>query len=201
MAKTYYDSGRPIKVKGPGEFTGISEKALKEEAKRQRLAKTKARVKAKKSLKTFTVDPKTMPKPRPGKGVNKLGNVSEATQSITRKGSFKELKGAGVPKYKPTLTKKVTPVYKGNQVKQKFIGTKVTDIKSGKSVFTPKGKVTQTGAKAAAKVVGKTVAKGASRLIPGLGTAMIAKDIYDFTKWAAKQPKKSTKPYKYGSNY
>jgi hypothetical protein len=48
--KLYYDSGKPIKVKGVGEFTGISDKALKEAAKKQRLAATKARVKARKSL-------------------------------------------------------------------------------------------------------------------------------------------------------
>ena len=31
--KLYYDSGKPIKVKGVGEFTGISDKALKDKNK------------------------------------------------------------------------------------------------------------------------------------------------------------------------
>jgi len=44
-----------------------------------------------------------------------------------------------------------------------------------------------------AKTIVKVAAKGASRLIPGIGTAMIAKDVYDVGKWAMSQPKKKKK--------
>ena len=35
----------------------------------------------------------------------------------------------------------------------------------------------------------RVAVKGASRLIPGVGTAMLVKDVVDITKWASKQPK------------
>jgi len=43
----------------------------------------------------------------------------------------------------------------------------------------------------------KVAAKGISRIIPGVGTALLAKDVYDITKWASKQPivKKASKTY------
>tara|TARA_R100001510_G_scaffold14292_2_gene11462 strand:+ start:644 stop:1387 length:744 start_codon:yes stop_codon:yes gene_type:complete len=43
----------------------------------------------------------------------------------------------------------------------------------------------------------KVAVKGASRLIPGVGTAMLVKDVVDITKWASKQPKvkKASKIY------
>lgn len=43
----------------------------------------------------------------------------------------------------------------------------------------------------------RVAVKGASRLIPGVGTAMLVKDVVDITKWASKQPKvkKASKIY------
>jgi len=43
----------------------------------------------------------------------------------------------------------------------------------------------------------KVAVKGASRLIPGVGTALLVKDVYDVAKWASKQPKvkKTSKIY------
>lgn len=43
----------------------------------------------------------------------------------------------------------------------------------------------------------RVAVKGASRLIPGVGTAMLVKDVVDLTKWASKQPKvkKASKIY------
>ncbi len=217
MAKTYYDSGRPIKVKGPGEFTGISEKALKEEAKKQRLAKTKARVKAKKSLKTFKVDPKTMPKAKTGKGVNKLGAVNPATQTISPSaGNPVKSKSGAVPKgtkqtsflktvaTDPRPARQTVHLKKGSAVQSPKPATPGMSKKTAEKFATKKSiqyTVSSLPKNLQAKTAAKLLGKAASRLIPGVGTAMIAKDVYDFTKWAAKQPKKSTKPYKYGSNY
>ena len=42
----------------------------------------------------------------------------------------------------------------------------------------------------------KVAAKGVTRLIPGVGTALLAKDVYDVTKWAMKQPKRDVQDYK-----
>ena len=42
----------------------------------------------------------------------------------------------------------------------------------------------------------KVAARGVTRLIPGVGTALLAKDVYDVTKWAMKQPKRDVQDYK-----
>ena len=47
--------------------------------------------------------------------------------------------------------------------------------------------------KIGSKVVIKTIARGATRLIPGIGTAMLVKDVYDVTKWAMSQPERKIK--------
>ena len=44
-----------------------------------------------------------------------------------------------------------------------------------------------------AKTIVKVAAKGATRLIPGIGTALLIKDVYDVNKWAMSQPKKKKK--------
>lgn len=46
----------------------------------------------------------------------------------------------------------------------------------------------------------KIAVKGASRLIPGVGTAMLVKDVVDLTKWASKQPKSKKKDKIYGTS-
>ena len=45
----------------------------------------------------------------------------------------------------------------------------------------------------------RVAVKGASRLIPGVGTAMLVKDVVDITKWASKQPKVKKASKIYGS--
>ena len=47
--------------------------------------------------------------------------------------------------------------------------------------------------KAKGKAIVKFAAKGATRLIPGIGTALLIKDVYDVNKWAMSQPKKKKK--------
>lgn len=46
----------------------------------------------------------------------------------------------------------------------------------------------------------RVAVKGASRLIPGVGTAMLVKDVVDLTKWASKQPKSKKKDKIYGTS-
>ena len=62
------------------------------------------------------------------------------------------------------------------------------------------GKPMSATAKKALLARGARVAvKGASRLIPGVGTAMLVKDVVDLTKWASKQPKSKKKDKIYGT--
>ena len=46
----------------------------------------------------------------------------------------------------------------------------------------------------------RVAVKGASRLIPGVGSAMLVKDVVDLTKWASKQPKSKKKDKIYGTS-
>lgn len=46
----------------------------------------------------------------------------------------------------------------------------------------------------------RVAVKGASRLIPGVGTALLVKDVYDVAKWASKQPKSKKKDKIYGTS-
>jgi hypothetical protein len=39
----------------------------------------------------------------------------------------------------------------------------------------------------------KIATKGATRLIPGVGTALLLKDVYDVYNWATSQPKRKKK--------
>ena len=192
--KLYYYSGKPVKVKSVGEFTGISDKALKEAAKKQRLAATKARVKARKSLVITKLDPKDLPKPTAGRGVNKLGNVTAATQSISPSAGNPARAGVGVPKgSRQTSFLKTFPA-----------DTAVDTLKAGekpfKSGLQSKAQADKFAARSMQKymqgVVGKKaaaklVAKGAARLIPGVGTALLAYDAFTVLSSLPKAKKKS----------
>ena len=93
----------------------------------------------------------------------------------------------------------VKPVYTGVAgSSQTYIGTSVTNPNTGATTFTPKGEIQKiiakkTAKKTTGKAIVKFAAKGATRLIPGIGTAMLVKDIYDVNKWAMSQPKKKKK--------
>ena len=193
--KLYYDSGKPIKVKGVGEFTGISDKALKEAAKKQRLAATAQRVKARKSLIVTKVNPKDLPKAKAGKGVNKLGNVTAGTQSVPRSAGSPIKSGSGaVPKgTRQTSFLKTFPA-----------DTAVDTLKAGekpfKSGIQSKTQADKFAARSMQKymqgVVGKKaaaklVAKGAARLVPGVGTALLAYDAFTVLSSLPKAKKKS----------
>jgi|TARA_X000001382_G_scaffold40726_1_gene27298 hypothetical protein len=125
------------------------------------------------------------------------GTVTSSDQIVTAKGN-KGLSGAGVSGSKNPVYDK-TPKSFNQPSMSKTVSEKLT--KKNVAEYTAKSVGMSVKEYSKYKAVAKIASKAASRLIPGVGTAMIAKDIYDFSKWAAKQPKKSTKPYKYGSNY
>ena len=121
--------------------------------------------------------------------------VTMADQTITAKGT-KGLKGAGVSGTISPKPKNIySPVYTGTPgVSQTYTGVNVTNPTTGVTKFTSSSEINKTIAKATkGKAIVKVAAKGASRLIPGIGAAMIAKDVYDVNKWAMSQPKKKKK--------
>ena len=77
---------------------------------------------------------------------------------------------------------KVRGTYKGKQPLYKS-GTS-SPVKLNKKV------ISGTAKKAVLARGAKLAAKGASRLIPGVGTALLVKDIYDINKFASSLPKK-----------
>jgi len=89
----------------------------------------------------------------------------------------------------------IKPVFTGVAGQsQTYIGTSVTNPNTGTTTFTPKGQIQKTIAKkTTGKAIVKLAAKGATRLIPGIGTALLIKDVYDVNKWAMSQPKKKKK--------
>ena len=99
-----------------------------------------------------------------------------------------------------TVAKNIySPVYTGTPgVSQTYTGFDVTHASTGVTKFTPTKEIAKTigkatGKKATGKAIVKLAAKGASRLIPGVGTALLIKDVYDVGKWAMSQPKKKKK--------
>lgn len=99
-----------------------------------------------------------------------------------------------------TVAKNIySPVYTGTAgVSQTYTGVNVTNPSTGVTKFTPSKEIAKTigkatGKKATGKAIVKLAAKGATRLIPGVGTALLIKDVYDLNKWAASQPKKKKK--------
>ena len=99
-----------------------------------------------------------------------------------------------------TVAKNIyTPVYTGTAgVSQTYKGVNVLNPSTGLTKFTPTKEIAKTiskatGKKATGKAIVKFAAKGATRLIPGIGTALLIKDVYDVNKWAMSQPKKKKK--------
>ena len=91
----------------------------------------------------------------------------------------------------PTPPKQKVNLSAGKQQQYKY-GTS-SPVKLNKKV------ISGTAKKAVLARGAKIALKGASRLVPGVGTAMLVKDVYDVTKWASKQPKSKKKDKIYGS--
>lgn len=133
-----------------------------------------------------------------------LGNVKSSDQFISnkpgvvgpnRKTVGNKVVGKIAGEVSPIAKNIIKPVYTGIPGQsQTYIGTSVTNPSTGTTTFTPKGQIQKTIAKkTTGKAIVKLAAKGASRLIPGVGTALLIKDVYDVTKWAASKPKKKKK--------
>ena len=136
-----------------------------------------------------------------------IGNVKSNIQINTPKGAvgpnrkFVGNKAVGkVAGEISTVAKNIySPVYTGTAgLSQTYTGVNVTNPSTGVTKFTPTKEIAKTigkatGKKATGKAIVKFAAKGATRLIPGIGTALLIKDVYDVNKWAMSQPKKKKK--------
>ena len=136
-----------------------------------------------------------------------IGNVKSNIQINNPKGAIgpsrktvgNKVVGKLAGEISPISKNTVKPVYTGVAgSSQTYIGTSVTNPNTGATTFTPKGEIQKiiakkTAKKTTGKAIVKFAAKGATRLIPGIGTAMLVKDIYDVNKWAMSQPKKKKK--------
>ena len=126
------------------------------------------------------------------------GAVTSSDQIVTAKGN-KGLSGAGVSGSKKPVYDTTPQSFKKPGIQSKTVSEKLA--KKNVAEYTAKSVGMSVKEYSKYKAAAKIASKAASRLIPGIGTAMLVKDVYDFSKWAAKQPKKTSKPYKYGSNY
>jgi len=156
---------------------------------------------------TKTITPAEAAKIRAEKPKPSIGNVKSNIQINTPKGAvgpnrkFVGNKAVGkVAGEISTVAKNIySPVYTGTAgVSQTYTGVNVTNPSTGVTKFTPTKEIAKTiskatGKKATGKAIVKFAAKGATRLIPGIGTALLIKDVYDVNKWAMSQPKKKKK--------
>ena len=163
-----------------------------------------AKRKARNKVVTKTLTPAEAAKLKAEIPKKSLGNVKLSDQFISnkpgvvgpnRKTIGNKVVGKVAGEVSPVAKNIVKPVYTGvAEQSQTYIGTSVTNPNTGTTTFTPKGQIQKTIAKkTTGKAIVKLAAKGASRLIPGVGTALLIKDIYDVNKWAMSQPKKKKK--------
>lgn len=163
-----------------------------------------AKRKARNKVVTKTLTPAEAAKIKTEIPKKSLGNVKLSDQFISnkpgvvgpnRKTIGNKVVGKVAGEVSPVAKNIVKPVYTGVAGQsQTYIGTSVTNLNTGTTTFTPKGQIQKTIAKkTTGKAIVKLAAKGASRLIPGVGTALLIKDIYDVNKWAMSQPKKKKK--------
>tara|TARA_R100001163_G_C4979878_1_gene136412 strand:+ start:45 stop:680 length:636 start_codon:yes stop_codon:yes gene_type:complete len=148
------------------------------------------------------VDPKTMKKPTTGKGVNKLGNVTVGTQSISPSaGSPVKTKSGAVPKgtrqtsfLKTFPADKTTDFVKAGEktfksgIQSKAVAEKFAQQSTNKYMQSVIGK------KAAAKLVAKT----ASKFIPVVGPVVMAYDAYQLLSSIPQNKKKKSPIELYG---
>ena len=163
--------------------------------------------KNRRKMETKTITPAEAAKIRAEKPKPSIGNVKSNIQINTPKGAvgpnrkFVGNKAVGkVAGEISTVAKNIySPVYTGTAgLSQTYTGVNVTNPSTGVTKFTPTKEITKTiskatGKKATGKAIVKLAAKGATRLIPGIGTALLIKDVYDVNKWAMSQPKKKKK--------
>lgn len=166
-----------------------------------------AKRKARNRVITKTLTPAEAAKVRAEKPKTPLGNIKQSDQLVTAKGVVgpnrktvgNKVVGKVAGEVSPVAKNIIKPVYTGVAGQsQTYIGTSVTNPNTGTTTFTPKGEIQKTIAKKTAKkttgkAIVKLAAKGATRLIPGVGTALLIKDVYDVNKWAMSQPKKKKK--------
>jgi hypothetical protein len=133
-----------------------------------------------------------------------LGNVKLGDQFIGNKPgvvgpSRKFVGNKAVGKIAGEISTKAADIYSAVYtgkpgVSQIYKGVNVTNPNTGVTKFTPTKEIAKTIGKATkGKAIVKLAAKGATRLIPGIGTALLIKDVYDVNKWAMSQPKKKKK--------
>ena len=163
--------------------------------------------KNRRKMETKTITPAEAAKIRAEKPKPSIGNVKSNIQINTPKGAVgpnrKFVGNKAVDKVAgeiSTVAKNIySPVYTGTAgVSQTYTGVNVTNPSTGVTKFTPTKEIAKTiskatGKKATGKAIVKFAAKGATRLIPGIGTALLIKDVYDVNKWAMSQPKKKKK--------
>ena len=163
-----------------------------------------AKRKARNKVVTKTITPAEAAKIKTEIPKKSLGNVKLSDQFIStktgvvgpnRKTIGNKVVGKVAGEVSPVAKNTVKPVYTGVAGQsQTYIGTSVTNPNTGTTTFTPKGQIQKTIAKkTTGKAIVKFAAKGATRLIPGIGTALLIKDVYDVNKWAMSQPKKKKK--------
>ncbi len=163
-----------------------------------------AKRKARNKVITKTLTPTEAAKIKTEIPKKSLGNVKLSDQFISnkpgvvgpnRKTVGNKVVGKVAGEVSPIAKNIIKPVYTGVAGQsQTYIGTSVTNPSTGTTTFTPKGQIQKTIAKkTTGKAIVKLAAKGASRLIPGVGTALLIKDVYDVNKLAASQPKKKKK--------
>ena len=163
-----------------------------------------AKRKARNKVITKTLTPTEAAKIKTEIPKKSLGNVKLSDQFISnkpgvvgpnRKTVGNKVVGKVAGEVSPIAKNIIKPVYTGVAGQsQTYIGTSVTNPSTGTTTFTPKGQIQKTIAKkTTGKAIVKLAAKSASRLIPGVGTALLIKDVYDVNKWAASKPKKKKK--------
>lgn len=166
-----------------------------------------AKRKARNRVITKTLTPAEAAKIKTQKPKPPLGNIKQSDQLITAKGVVgpnrktvgNKVVGKVAGEVSPVAKNIIKPVYTGVAGQsQTYIGTSITNPNTGATTFTPKGDIDKiiakkTAKKTTGKAIVKLAAKGATRLIPGIGTALLIKDVYDVNKWATSQPKKKKK--------
>ena len=163
-----------------------------------------AKRKARNKVVTKTLTPAEAAKLKAEIPKKSLGNVKLSDQFISNKPgvvgpSRKFVGNKAVGKVAGEISTKAadiySPVYTGTSgVSQTYTGVNVTNPTTGVTKFTPSSEINKAIVKATkGKAIVKFAAKGATRLIPGIGTALLVKDVYDVSKWAMSQPKKKKK--------
>tara|TARA_S200002703_G_scaffold11527_2_gene10491 strand:- start:2246 stop:2917 length:672 start_codon:yes stop_codon:yes gene_type:complete len=208
--KTYKTSGKP-KVAAMNEY--IYKNIRESDYKVNRPGKPKKiykqQVAQRTNLKVYKASPAELARSKyKGPKFSKLPGASKPMPTTVAKG-FK----VGDPRYVPRVPYAPEPGYKApsqmpvqKQKAKGFIKPQRLGGYAGKSsplnqkfIKEASKPMSATAKKALLTRGAKVAVKGASRLIPGVGTALLVKDVYDVAKWASKQPKVKKVSKIYGS--